>query len=310
MGREVAAWVSRRSFSAGGRKFRVVTMPRFLGALASAPEAWRSRNLPTHERGLSLDLMYWHPKWGGKTPNIYMLDEHDQAFRVHIAAFQAGTFGIFGPGGRLVAKSESLDWRKSIRTTLHVPKDGKKGTYTLRCLGGRGKTPYGKRWWGYPAVVNVIHCDLPKVVYEAASSRGETSTFEARAWYFGVPANASDVVVHWRPKGKERYLQRHFAVAEVGGSWHQTTHTMRPVNRYGGNVYGDFERYTFAIPPAPKDRVFRCERMCEPHRVMVHGGEDRVGQGFVVVGAPPYVATRAESYFVPSPPSDFQKVAP
>ena len=303
--REMSAWVSQSAFKPGGRKFRVVTMPRFLGAMASAPEEWRSRNLPTSHRGLSLDLRYYHPNWGGKTKRVFLLDETDQPFSIHFAAFQAGTFAVFDPDGKLVANTE-IDWLKSIRATLAVPKDGKKGTYTLMCV-APGKTYYSKRWWDYPAHLNIIACDLGKIVYEASSRRGEDLAFRARAWYFSVPAGAKEVEAHWRPAAKEGAGQRHFVVEEVGGPYRQSTRDMTPENHHSAEAYGDFYRYTFRIPPADRDRMFRCEPLHERHRVLVHESGSP-GRGFVVIGAPPYVATSPESYFVPRVPSEYEQV--
>ena len=308
--REMAAWVSREAFQAAGRKFRVVSTPRFIGTMMNAPESWRAANIPTDRRGGGLDLVYFQPDWNGATKRVYLLDEDDRAFTIHFGAFQAGTFAVFDPDGKLVAKTDPIDWHQSIRATLSVPKDGKKGTYTLMAL-NVGETYYGKRWQEYAAEMNVIRCDLPKVVYEAPSVLGGQKFFTARSWCFIVPAGAAGVEVHWRPAPVEADGQRHFAVSEVGGVWRASTADMTPVNRSDANG-ADFNRYTFRIPPAPKERIFRCEPLHEAHTLLAREAYNSgygLKQGFAIVGAPAYVGTSPESCFVPTPPKEYEKVS-
>lgn len=311
MDREMAAWVSHSAFTAGGRKFRSVSIPRFIGTMMNAPKEWREKNVPANQRGISLDLSYFNVNWNGATRRVFLLDEQDRAFTIHFGASQAGTFAVFDPDGKLVAKSEPIDWQKSLRTTITVPKDGKKGTYTFMTL-GLGKTWYNQQPQTYAAVVNIIACDLPRIVYEVASAIESQRGFTARAWYVGVPAKADKVEIHWRPSPLEAGGQRHFVVSEVGGPYRMNSADLTPVDRSTDN-HADFHRYTFRIPPTTKDRIFRCEPLHEAHTVLareMYNVTYGLEQGFAIVGAPAVVATSPESYFVPTPPKEYEKTSP
>jgi len=306
---EMARWVRRRSFQPGSTKFRVVSLPRFIGAMASAPEDWKSRNLPMDRKGGTLVLLYYHPKaagfphWKNKTQPVYLQDEKDEPFTIHFAAYQGGVFALFGPDGRIAAEA-AIDWRKNMRGTVQIPRDGKTGTYTLAYVRQLGRFS-STRWWDYPAHLTIIDCDLPKIVYPVSATPGGGQYFVARSWYFGVPAGAKGVEAHWRPNTFELYGQRDFSVAEAAGLYRRSTRDLTPVNNHGPGRYWDFNRYTFEIPPSDKQRIFRCELSCDRGRFSL-GDEIKSGNGFVIIGAPPYVSTNPEAWFVPKLPAQYE----
>jgi hypothetical protein len=304
--REVAAWVSAETMSPGGRKFLSLAMPHFMGVAAeTAPQAWKASNLPTHLNGHSIDYVVFHPDISEDLRPVFLLEEEDRPWKVHFAAHQTGKFAIFDPDGNAVATLD-VDWRKSIRGEMSVPKDGKSGTYSLVCL-GLNPTPYGQPHrlsdgGGYLAWVNILHCDLKKIVYSAPSSTGRHIGFDARSWCFGVPAGAKGVEVHWQPPGLESNGQRDFVIEEVDGPFRISSAEV-PADPSGG-----FPIHKFKIPPADKERVFVCKSSTDRNRILTHAAHNG-RRRFAIVGAPPWISADPEGYFVPVRPKRYQPPA-
>ncbi len=317
---EIDNWARRRSFQPGAHKFRVVSMPRMIGTMAatwsrrsaaSERENSKPANLPTN-RHPSLGLLYWHPNaasfphWKNKTQSVYLFEEEDQDFSIHFAAFRGGNFAVFDPDGKIAASAE-VKWHENMRKKIEIPADDKSGTYTLSWMMDSGPF-FSKRWYDYPSHLYILETNLNKVVYPVASYPGGAAHFTARSWYFGVPAGAKNVEVHWRPNTFEKHGQRNFTISETSGKWSASSKDRTPVNNHGpGTQYWDFDRFTYPIPESDEERFYFCESLCEQGRYSL-ADENRLPRGFVIRGAPPYISTSPESWFVPKLPKKYERL--
>lgn len=311
--REVREWVSSGALNPGGRKFRSLSMPYYMGAAAElAPEEWKRQNLPTDKKGLSVDYLVAHERLESgldttKRP-IYFLEEKDREWNVEFAAYQTGLFAMYDPDGKEVYRTD-IAWPKSLCGKMAIPKDGKTGTYTLICLKLNDTLwddPYQLKYEHF-AWVNITRCDLNKIVYPAAHRSGLHRGFDARSWCFGVPAGAKEVEVQWQPHHGETGGQRDFTITEVDGQYRASSADVPPVDlRADPKLPDDAIIHPFKIPPSDKDRVFICKQGTERGRLLGTFAVLGTQRRFAIIGAPPYVAASPESYFVPTPPKSYQ----
>ncbi len=300
--RQVTPWASRDScFHPGAQKFRLISMPRFMGVMANAPAGWRARNLPAHLNGTSVDYYFYdRHSSGDKMRSIHLLKETDRPFSVEFTVTHRGAqFALFGPDGKIVARQKPKP-APSARTVIEAPQDGRTGTYTLRCIAIDDKSLQP----GEHPRLCLVRSDLDKVVYEAPA-RAPANTFSARAWHVGVPAGADGVRVLWRPDYGQFRAGLSFTISDTAGDWRLSSAGLAFQHFNGGDIY----RYTLAIPPAGQPRVFRCGVDYRAHAVVAY--PDGIGNaftgGFAVVGAPPYIAAAPSAWFAPEPPTAYEK---
>lgn len=293
--REIYSGVSREAFTAGGRKFRNTSMPRFLGVMTNnAPKSWQENNLPTHERGHSLDLRTYENSSLKDSKNIYFFEEKDQDFSIHFAALRTGVFAIFDPKGNIVAKTKPSSVHMH-RYTIKVRKDGKTGTYTLRQI--EDNSILGKRMY---ACINIISSDLKKIVYDGYVKfieDGETP-FQGRKWFIGIPANSKNAKVQWVPNRFEAF-HRNFKIVSEDHSYSYNTKDMLE------DYESDYGFYTFKFPVKNQLEIYECSPVYEDNLVLKYVMPSFIGGQFRIFNAPPYVASSKESYFIPKKPEKY-----
>lgn len=299
--RQITPWASRDTFHPGAQKFRLVSMPRFMGAMAHAPEAWRARNLPAHVNGVSLDY-YFYDRYGPgeKMRGVCFLKEADAPFSVQFSTTTPGAqFAVFGPDGRIAARQKP-NATPSARGVVDVPKDGRTGTYALRCISIDDKALQP----GELPRLCLLRSDLPKIVYQAPAG-GLGATFSARSWCVGAPAGTDNARVLWRPDYGTLRAGLPFSVSEAGGNWRLSSAEMNYDHVGGGDVY----RYVFRIPQAERQRVFRCGVDYRAHAIVAFpdGIGNALPAGFGITGAPAWVSATPEAWFVPQPPKEYEK---
>ncbi|MHC4871516.1 MAG: exo-rhamnogalacturonan lyase family protein [Planctomycetota bacterium] len=308
--------VRKESFQAGGIKFRIVSMPRMLGAIGSGPEEWKKDNLPMDKRNV-ISLYYYDPigkhmkYWQNGSQGIYLLDESDEEFKVKFSAYRGGLFTVFDPDGKQAVKPVEIRLENGMNHTFTIPEDGKKGTYTLLCIKHISDKDFGtNRYYGHTGDLRLISCSLPKQVYRVASegnSNYDRKTFTARGWYFGVPAGIK-AEVHWRPNQFEAGGQRHFQVEEVSDSekrWKKTTKELVPLDNEGKDSYGDYNRYTFDLPKSDKTKIYHCKILTENHSIMKEAVLGIGCPAFVIKGAPAFISETPESWYAPKLPEKY-----
>lgn len=309
----IAEGVQKKSFAPGQRKFRVVSMPRMIGALGNSPLDWRNKNLPMDERN-EIFLNNFHPQgkhfstWEGASQAIYILDERDEEFDLQFSALRGGVYTVFDPDGKMVIEPKRILMYRDMNGRFVIPKDGKKGTYTLLCIKQTTDKEFGtKRFYDYIGHLKLLYCSLPKVVYRVpsqAKSVWDRKMFLARGWYFGVPAGKK-AEIQWRPDGYEAGGQRHFRIIEWGNpnAREMNTKDMLVVDREGENNYGDYNRYTFDIPRSEDLKIYHCKLLTQKNTFM----KDQLQSlsGFVIKGAPAFISETAEAWFEPTLPKKY-----
>lgn len=300
--RQIVEWATRDALHPGAQKWRTTSIPRFMGAMAHAPEGWRAQNVPTHLKGVSLDYNYYERYASGdKTRNIYLLDEKDEAFTVQLASnVGKPQFAIFDPDGKIVARQVPSPV-PSIRTRIEVPPDGKKGTYTLRAIAvDEQDMPPGER-----AFACMIQCSLSKVVYDAPAAPVERPAFTSRSWCFGVPAGVEKAQAHYRHGYSTFCAGLPCVVSQVGGDWRLSSADM-PYRHFGG---ADIFRYSFPLPASPQPRLYRTGLAYRAHALGAF--PDGIGMmmrsGFWIESIPPYISASPEAWFIPQLPKEYQK---
>jgi hypothetical protein len=206
------------NWGAGTLKFDTVSLPLFIGTMASADDEWKSRRLPLQDRGNTLTYRCYDftnsPERHGA--RVYFREQADRAWSVDAVFTHSGRVQMQGPDGRVVAEA-SIDAALDKRARLSIPTDGQAGDYVLVCVGaqaepGRRQQPFGR----------IVRTDLP-MVFDGTQANYTQPTGVVRKAYVQQPANQPmTVLVEWRTP------QRVLAIRDGAGQVLASTQTTRP----------------------------------------------------------------------------------
>jgi hypothetical protein len=193
------SWVS-------GAKFTTTAVPRALGVLASAPESWRIKALPTHERGRTLRYRY-APSPQNLTytaaGEACFREAKDQPWRFRLQFSHGGQWALFRPDGKVAYESPLFSPpfdRKWIE--VEVPADGQSGVYVLKCVKWKAQTQERPD-------ARVLTSDLPVVIrFQNLTAPPEAlsdplAAVSGRSLFFG--AKDAQVRVHVVPATKRNW---------------------------------------------------------------------------------------------------------
>jgi hypothetical protein len=186
-------------------KFDTVSMPLFIGIMASADDAWKARSLPLHQRGNTLTYRSFDTTSSLErhAAHVYFRETADVAWSVDAIFADSSKVQMIAPDGRVIA-TVTIDAEVDKRAHFTVPSDGQSGDYMLACVAAkpqRRPVSFGR----------IIRSDLP-FVYDSTKANYTQPTGIVRAAYFQQPAQVSlQVLVEWRTP------QRHLDVINAQG---------------------------------------------------------------------------------------------
>jgi hypothetical protein len=280
------AWVT-------GQKFTTVTIGRSLGMLASAPEAWKAKNLPTNERGRTLRFRYYGFKNSPSSPAAVACFNKaaDKAWSFRLLYSHGGKWALYRPDGSVAYESPENEFPFNVKwLQIQLPADGLTGTYTLKCI-------KPSQWLvdnndpAYQGEARVIMSSLPVAVSlyptgpDAKDPVNSSTPVMGRSLFF--KAGGPDVQVGVVPAG-----ERPVSLLSQGKEFATTQGKM-------SDIQG---AYRLRVPEALKDKVLEAR----PDRTNGRLYPDPAVSVWPVVGfwlteSPAWVTANPEEYFVPEP---------
>jgi hypothetical protein len=266
-----------------GPKFTTIALPRAIGAISDAPEAWRAKHLPTSERGRTLRFRYAatpaNPPYTAPAEACFR-EERDRAWRFRLLFDQGGQWVVLRPDGTKAYESPRFEApfnRKWL--DVEIPADGRTGAYVLRCVstGQPGQESGSAR---------VLRSDLPVVVRfpnlagEPAALTDPTQSVFGRSLFFA--ATNAQARVHVVPR-----VRRDFGLFVRGRQAHSTRGTMH--SYLGG--------YTLPLSGVKAGELVELRPLdaADCFYPLSISGLSYLWFD----GVPPFVAANPEDYFVP-----------
>lgn len=286
----VSLWVTPGAMSTTDRKWGSITLGRSLGTLASAPQAWKDKHLPTHVRGRTLTYEYARSNDGA--PNAYFLKTEDRAWRFRLLTNRGGKFAVRRPDGSVAYESPMIDFpfqRKWLE--VEVPADGQTGTYTLVCVQASDWKKNLEGEAGMYARARIVRSDLPVVVGLNASAVMQRAPWDMYAPVFGralyFKASQSPAVVHVEPSQGRSVLLAHDGQTLASS-----------IGRYPN--YLGVHSFPIGDELIGKVLELRQDRPTDRYLALPPRSSGSIGLLWFD-GIPPYVAANANDYFVPKP---------
>jgi hypothetical protein len=285
----MSRWVTPSAWSTVTQKWATLTMGRSLGTLASAPEAWRKRNLPTHVCGRTLRYEYFRDY--DAAANAYFHEAQDRAWKFRVLFNRGGSFVLTGPDGKVVQTTPMVDFpfnRKWVE--VEVKPDGQTGTYTLTCVKAAPWTSI----MGEDARVaqaRIIRCDLPVVV-------GINGALPAKRAAWDMPLPVRGRSLFFKPTQSPAVVH----VAPNTGRSVVLSHQGQVIAASAGQAPDYIGAHRMALSDEWIGKVLELQVDRRPDRFFFRTMHD---SGPITLlwfeGIPPYVAANPEDWFAPAP---------
>lgn len=176
-------------------KMNFIAMPRAMGAMTLAPEAWRKAYLPTHEHGRVLTYRAMakpgNPAYAGY--RLFIREATDQPWSFSLVATFGGRFVLYRPDGQIAAEQTFNEVQKKY-VRFDVPADGQSGDYRLLCV-EPGKGFLNNTNPELLPKARVVGCPWP-VTIEAFLPE-QINGIAGRAFYFSSSDQSDQTPVIW-----------------------------------------------------------------------------------------------------------------
>lgn len=264
-----------------GYKQELSGLPGILGIIARA-ERFTEQSTPVRPRHV---LGYRYHSWRNNPHyqglNAYFREAEDRAWSFAVLASMGGTFELYGPDGRVVARKElgkdTPKWSK-----FEVPADGVAGDYTLVCV-EPSQAIIDANSPEYLPTAWIVGSSLPVTL--DMGDNAQAHPVIGQRLYFRAPEGGSAVVSVGGLDPKR--VVRLFA---ADGSWEHTTRNAIPTQ--GGG-------HRMAIPSAMAGKMIGFEYVQDPDQ---HYEQNQSRSQFIRFdNIPRYVAANADEFFLPKP---------
>jgi len=279
--------ISPLQFNPGGKQ-ELSGMPGLLGAMATAPKAWRDTNLPMRNRGTILT-------WRGYTRNndpyhagtrAFIREQTDGPWHFVIASNSGGTFVLHRPDGR-VAATKKLDSRTLNWARFDVPSDGQTGSYAVVCT---ALDPHANP--SRAQLTRIVDCALP-VVIEIGLPGRDLGVY-GRSYCFMADTGAEQSSVSVIPMDPKRCINFENASGSIVASTQ-------------GRVPYMHARMTINLFDVIRDQVLAMRFSLDPH---IHHQRDESSRLWSFNGIHPFLAGTPEDYFIPDIPNSLPPLRP
>ncbi len=280
----VSAGLTPRAWSPDTAKFTTITLGRGLALLAHAPQEWRQRHLPTHQRGRTLRFRYApyadRPLYA---PSVIVFRETtDQSWKFRLLFSHGGKWVLTRPDGSVAYESPMIEFpfdQKDL--VIEIPSDGMSGDYVLRCVEPSQWHQQNRRTDSL-AEAKVLQCDLPWVV----SIAGDNSALlgvRGRSMFF-IPRQAG--TVHVTPSDFKREMS-------LWADERKLASTQGQVGRANGS-------FTLPIIEEMVGQVLEFRQASPPDQWYGDNSSSvAAARYFWIEGAPPWVAANPDEWFEP-----------